>query len=109
MCDANKTQTIDPRLTGVELVCVTLTKHTIDPRLTGVELVCVTLTKHKLSIPVNYRSGTGLCDANKAQTIDPHLTKHKQLNDSNQQISSVGTTSVTNKTKWVNKVHTCTV
>ena len=89
MCDANKTQTIDPRLIGVELVCVTLTKH-------------------KLSIPVNYRSGTGLCDANKAQTIDPHLTKHKQLDDSNQKISSVGT-SVTNKTKWVNKVRTCTV
>ena len=27
LCDANKTQTIDPLLTGVELVCVTLTKH----------------------------------------------------------------------------------
>ena len=53
MCDANKAQTIDPRLTEVELV---------------------TLTKHKLSIPYNNRSGTSLCDANKAETIDPHLT-----------------------------------
>ena len=55
MCDANKAQTIDPRLTGVELVCAMLTKH-------------------KLSIPYNNRSGTSLCDANKAQTIDPRLT-----------------------------------
>ena len=53
MCDANKTQTIDPRLTGVETsLCDTNKTQTIDPRLTGVELVCVTLTKHKLSIPV---------------------------------------------------------
>ena len=50
-----------------------------------------------------------MCDANKAQTIYPHLTKHKQLDDSSQQISLVGTTSVTNKTKRANKVHTCTV
>ena len=40
---------------------------------TGVELVCTTLTKHKLLIPFN-RSATSVCDANKAQTIDPHLT-----------------------------------
>ena len=39
-------------VTGVELVCVTLTKQTIDPHLTGVEFVCVTLIWHKLSIPV---------------------------------------------------------
>ena len=35
MCDANKAQTIDPLLTGVELVlCDTNKAQTIDPRLT---------------------------------------------------------------------------
>ena len=48
--------------------------QTIDPRLTGVELVCVTITQHKLLIPYNNRSGTSLCDANEEQTIDPRLT-----------------------------------
>ena len=27
LCNANKAQTVDPRLTGVELVCAMLTKH----------------------------------------------------------------------------------
>ena len=54
MCNANKAQTIDPRLTGVELGCATLTKQTIDPHFN--------------------RSGTSLCNTNKAQTIDPRLT-----------------------------------
>ena len=51
MCGDNKTQTIDPLLTGVELVCDANKTQTIDPILTGVELVRVTLTKHKLLIP----------------------------------------------------------
>ena len=49
-------------------------RTTKNSNLTGVELVCVTLTKHELSIPYNNRSGTSLCDANKAQAIDPRLT-----------------------------------
>ena len=52
---ANKTiikhKLIDPRKTGVELVCYANKAQTINPCLTGVELVCVTLTKYKLSIP----------------------------------------------------------
>ena len=53
MCNANKAQTIDPRLTGVGTsLCDANKAQTIDPRLTGVELVCAMLTKHKLLIPI---------------------------------------------------------
>ena len=61
-------------VTGVELVCVTLTKQTVDPRLINrSETSLCDANKTNYRSPFN-RSGTSLCDTNKTQTINPRLT-----------------------------------
>ena len=54
-------------VTGVELVCVTLTKQTVDPRLINrSETSLCDANKTNYRSPFN-RSGTSLCDTNKTQ------------------------------------------